>query len=75
MWESATITLNCGCLGNLPWTDDIVGTSAQCSKHGRVEVEKASRIYEAKPSKDFQLSVGRETESPDRGEGVVEDDE
>lgn len=50
----------CGCQGSLPWTDDIVGTSAQCSKHGKTEVETASRIYEAKTSKDFQLGVADE---------------
>lgn len=62
-WESTTILLNCGCQGSLPWTDDIVGTSAQCDKHGKTWVEKASRIYEAKPSRNFQLgvTVGEET--------------
>jgi len=57
VWEARKVTLDCGCLSNLPWTDDIVGTSAQCDKHGKVEVVKASRIYEAKTSKNFQLGV------------------
>ena len=66
VWESSTITLACGCESNMPWSDDIVFMSATCSKHGETYVEKASRIYEAKPSRNFQLTVGRETESPTR---------
>jgi len=57
VWEHKKITLDCGCQVNIPWSDDLVGTSAQCSKHGEQWVEKASRIYEAKPSRNFQLGV------------------
>ena len=61
-WESISIILNCGCSAAMTWTDDIVGTYAQCSKHGESWVEKASRIYEAKPSRNFQLGVDTNAE-------------
>ena len=62
MWESSTITLACGCLGNLPWIEPMVGTDATCSSHGETEVEKASRIYEAKTTRSSltDFTVGKE---------------
>jgi len=56
-WESVRIVLACGCDGNVPWQDDIVGVETRCAKHGQTYVERGSRIYEARTSRDMQLGV------------------
>lgn len=59
-WEHMSSTLACGCPGNVPWRDDIVGLEVDCSKHGSTYVEKASRVYEVSNRKSFQLGFAGE---------------
>jgi hypothetical protein len=59
-WERRHIVLECGCDGNVTaksWDDLWVGAYQLCAKHGDTAVLRMSRVYEARPSKNFSLGV------------------
>jgi len=60
MWKHEAIVLSCGCSCAFRWDDCYVGLEVYCPEHGDVVVEVMHRVYEATPSKDFQLGVGDE---------------
>ena len=61
-WQHQTIRLACGCEGVGRWDDLWVGAEQQCAKHGETDVVHMSRIYEARPSRNFQLGTKEEGE-------------
>lgn len=71
-WSRGRIELDCGhAIGLADWDKLYVGAETFCPTHKRKRtVTRMSRIYEARPSRDFQLGVagGGEGGRPDAGE-------
>lgn len=63
-WARGRITLDCGhSIGLADWEKLWVGASTYCPADKRqATVVSMSRIYEAKPSRDFQLGTKEEGE-------------
>jgi len=57
MWKHEDIVLSCGHSWMGRWDDCYVGLEVTCIEHGEVVIEVMHRVYEATPSKDFQLGT------------------
>lgn len=59
-WSSTKTTLECGCAGVGVWDETFPGDKQACRTHGETKVQRISRIYEARPSRDFRLGTTQE---------------
>jgi hypothetical protein len=71
-WSDGYIRLDCGHdIGTERWDSTLVGDDVRCPQcKATRQVERMSRIYEARPSADFSLGV---THVPEGSAGAAED--
>jgi DNA-directed RNA polymerase subunit RPC12/RpoP len=70
-WSDGYVALDCGHkIGIERWDSTFVGDDVRCPQcKATRQVERMSRIYEARPSRDFSLGV---TDVPDGLAGATE---